>query len=312
MFRTDDVQSPVITMKFASRMLVLAVCGVACAAHAGPVGRSAKMAARLKKHPTSSWLAHYLPDDRYKIAGGIWKYVSTDLDTYYHRPDSPNMLRQPAGTVIGFSSAAEAEEAGYRADASVYTSGPLGMSMPEGAALAGGQRIVFSDKASSIVLPAGWKRGPSGVQSSQYGAATTDTIYDPKGQRYIFTTFTASPSMNLDFGKIVTVEYMNALKKNLGTMVKQVDSLVASSGSVNSKFNMSNITEQLNRANSEQHMFSVNINGFKGIGMTASVKRAGQPSRGYSFGRGRKVWSLTDYSTGRNSLAPVLKTLQMR
>lgn len=80
----------------------------------GPMGPSAEMAARLKTNPTSSWLAHYLPDDRYKIAGGVWKYVSTDLDTYYHRPNSALMLRQPAGLVIGFSSAKEAEDAGYR------------------------------------------------------------------------------------------------------------------------------------------------------------------------------------------------------
>lgn len=95
-------------------------------AHAGPMGPSAKMAARLKKRPTSTWLAHYLPDDRYKIAGGVWKYVSTDLDTFYHRPDSPLMLRQPAGRVIGFSSTQEAEEAGYQPGPSVkQAAGPM-------------------------------------------------------------------------------------------------------------------------------------------------------------------------------------------
>lgn len=92
-------------------------------AWAGPTtSRSAVMAARLKKRPSSSWLAHYLPDDRYKIAGGVWKYVSTDLDTYYHRPDSPLMLRQSASGVIGFASAADAEEAGYRPGPGVTSS----------------------------------------------------------------------------------------------------------------------------------------------------------------------------------------------
>lgn len=117
-------------MKNASKILVVsalsAVLGWSPPLHAGPMGPSARMAARLKKYPTSSWLAHYLPDDRYKIAGGVWKYVSTDLDTYYHRPDSPLMLRQPAGRVIGFSSTKEAEEAGYVAGPSVQkNSGPL-------------------------------------------------------------------------------------------------------------------------------------------------------------------------------------------
>ncbi len=78
-----------------------------------PMGPSALAAARLKNNPPRNWIRHYLPADRYKIAGGIWKYVSTELDTYYHRPDSALMLQQPAGMVIGFASIADAEEAGY-------------------------------------------------------------------------------------------------------------------------------------------------------------------------------------------------------
>ena len=102
-------------MKF-SLFLVFGIVALPIVAQAAPSGPSAKAAARLKKYPTSNWLAHYLPEDRYKIAGGIWKYVSTDLDTYFHRPYSPYMMRQPASRVIGFSSAAEAIEAGYRPD----------------------------------------------------------------------------------------------------------------------------------------------------------------------------------------------------
>lgn len=97
--------------------LLAAVLGTSSAAHAWPsTSPSAKAAARLKYHPPANWLQHYLPDDRYKIAGGVWKVVSTQYDTYYHRPDSPNMLSQPAGIVIGFASEAEAREAGYRSD----------------------------------------------------------------------------------------------------------------------------------------------------------------------------------------------------
>jgi hypothetical protein len=79
-------------------------------------GPAAVQAARLKKYPPPGYLSHYLPDDRYKIAGGVWKYVSTDLDTYYHVPQSPNMMRQPADRVIGFANVRDAEEAGYIAD----------------------------------------------------------------------------------------------------------------------------------------------------------------------------------------------------
>ncbi len=103
--------------------LLLQAQPVGAAPRVGPMGPSARMAARLKKYPTSNWLAHYLPDDRYKIAGNVWKFVSTDLDTYYHRPDSPLMLRQPASRVIGFASTKEAEEAGYRPGPSVDTMG---------------------------------------------------------------------------------------------------------------------------------------------------------------------------------------------
>jgi hypothetical protein len=104
-------------MKTTFQLSILAVLGLSVGAQAaptaGPMGPSAKMAAKLKKSPAPSWLAHYLPDDRYKIAGGVWKFVSTDLDTYVHLPNSPLMLRQSADSVIGFASMADAEEAGY-------------------------------------------------------------------------------------------------------------------------------------------------------------------------------------------------------
>jgi hypothetical protein len=101
--------------------LVLSAVGASVANAAPTPGRklpgpSAVQAARLKKYPPPNYLSHYLPDDRYKIAGNVWKYVSTDLDTYYHVPSSPNMLRQPANRVIGFANARDAEEAGYVAD----------------------------------------------------------------------------------------------------------------------------------------------------------------------------------------------------
>ena len=145
-------------------------------AHAGPSGPSAKAAARLKKHPPTAWIAHYLPDDRYKVAGGVWKYVSTNLDTYYHRPDSPNMMRQPNSGVIGFSSARAAEEAGYRPDptdgtarmvqsqadqkmlaADAALGGGTGIPAGPGAVKRSG-RVVLADGRSGITVPAGWQR----------------------------------------------------------------------------------------------------------------------------------------------------------
>ena len=109
---------------------VALVAVLACAGALSPrghaqskgLGPSAIEAARLKTSPPRNYLSHYLPDDRYKIAGGVWKYVSTDLDTYFHVPTSANMIRQPADRVIGFSSVREAEEAGYVADPTDGTS----------------------------------------------------------------------------------------------------------------------------------------------------------------------------------------------
>ena len=145
-------------------------------AHAGPSGPSAKAAARLKKNPPAAWIAHYLPDDRYKVAGGVWKYVSTNLDTYYHRPDSPNMLRQPANNVIGFPSAQAAEEAGYRPDPSDGTAQIVQnradqKMMAQDAAIGGGTgipsapgavkrsgRVLLADGRSILTVPVGWQR----------------------------------------------------------------------------------------------------------------------------------------------------------
>ena len=98
-------------------LLAVSLCGSgATLANPRGLGPSGMQAAHLKAHAPANYIAHYLPDDRYKIAGGIWKFVATDLDTYYHIPSSPNILRQPADRVIGFANVADAEEAGYTAD----------------------------------------------------------------------------------------------------------------------------------------------------------------------------------------------------
>lgn len=143
-------------------------------------GTSAYTAARLKNHPPKNWIRHYLGDDRYKIAGGVWKVVSTELDRFYYPAWAPEMLRQPAGIVIGFSSAAEAEEAGYRpsiygASDSLYglTAAEIAAAKKPGGSF-NGKRITLSDGASSVILPTGWKHTRIGGQNmkTQAGAMT--------------------------------------------------------------------------------------------------------------------------------------------
>ena len=136
----------------------------------GPKGPSAVAAARLKNKPPKNWIRHYLGDDRYKIAGGIWKVVSTETDRYYYPAWAPEMLRQPAGRVIGFPTAQDAEDAGYLPSAYSMGESLYGLSPDEVAAAKNrggsargpiplkGKRITLSDGRSTIILPKGWKR----------------------------------------------------------------------------------------------------------------------------------------------------------
>ncbi|HEX8235642.1 MAG TPA: hypothetical protein VF600_06765 [Abditibacteriaceae bacterium] len=95
-----------------------------------PAQRRQVMAQRYRKPPVG-WLGYYLPQDRYKLTSGIWKYVSIEDDPgyypvrYYYRPSASTMLRllsrTPRGIrrynrVIGFHTWQDAMLAGYRPD----------------------------------------------------------------------------------------------------------------------------------------------------------------------------------------------------
>ena len=151
-----------------------------------PSGPSAKRAAQLKYHPPDNYLKHYLGDDRYKIAGGVWKVVSTQLDTYYHRANCPNMLKQSPDIVIGFSGKADAEEGGYRADPVCQ---PKEVAVIYGQAqgsvtdyLASERVVKLADNASTVKLPASWRRVNSG--SSEFlGMHINTDIFQRKGSK---------------------------------------------------------------------------------------------------------------------------------
>lgn len=84
------------------------------------------------RKPPVGYLSYYLPDDRYKLTSGLWKFVTVEDDNayypvhYYYRPDSPRFLsivaRKPPGSqarhnrVLGFASWQDALIAGYRPD----------------------------------------------------------------------------------------------------------------------------------------------------------------------------------------------------
>lgn len=204
---------------------LVALLGVAGSAHAWPTtSPSAKLAARLKYHPPDNWLQHYLPDDRYKIAGGIWKVVSTQYDTYYHRPDSQYMLRQPAGIVIGFANEKEAQDAGYRAEGGYFAGGRGSNRGPaNGKVIVGsgrskvtvkGNRVLLSD-GSSVLLPTGW--------TLNRGKLTT------MGKtRFGFDMLMRGS----DHRKLVTYMYVDSPGTNMGSNVNpaMVRKMVADSG----------------------------------------------------------------------------------
>lgn len=139
-------------------------------------GTSAYAAAVLKNHPPAGWISHYLGADRYKIAGGIWKVVSTQTDKYFHRPDCPKMMRQSPNYVIGFPSVAAALEAGYLPDPQCH---PVSSSITVnigGAVATHAQKIRLSDGRSTVTLPAGWRKVNSQTIRSKNITANIDSF----------------------------------------------------------------------------------------------------------------------------------------
>lgn len=169
---------------------------------------SALAAAKLKHRPPQNWIRHYLGDDRYKVAGGVWKVVSTELDRYYYPAWAPEMLSQKPDIVIGFSSPAEAEEAGYMPSGYPMGQSLYGLTTAEILAakqrgtLPGvqtGTRITLSDGRSSVILPSGWTHTRMGSQSFgdilKYQA---DIIAPAGGKEGFYFAFMEAPGQNLE------------------------------------------------------------------------------------------------------------------
>lgn len=201
----------------ASALAIVAIGSLSVLAHAAPAGPSAKAAARLKKNPTSTWLAHYLPDDRYKIAGGVWKYVTTNLDSYYHVPSSSNMMRQPNSGVIGFASAREAEEAGYKPDPRDGTLAQVRgqiekkqFEMEQNSAAAAGNgakrtyikpsgKVILGDGRSTMTVPTDWMRIASDQQAQNGSNFSIDLMMHQKSKKIALLLTMTVP--NVDVGR---------------------------------------------------------------------------------------------------------------
>lgn len=189
---------------------------------------SVRAAARLKNHPPKNWIRHYLGDDRYKIAGGVWKVVSTELDRYYYPAWAPEMLRQSPGIVIGFSSAAEAEEAGYMPSAYPMGNALYGLTSAEILAARqrisstmraqAGKRITLSDGKSTVLLPNGWKHVKLGAQSfgTQAGAFSysADVLTPTNGKSGVSFSFMTFPG-NVNAEQFLSPDSVEKLRGQL-------------------------------------------------------------------------------------------------
>jgi len=237
-------------------ILVFAMTSFLAAHHtfASPAkGTSAEAAAILKNHPPAGWISHYLGDDRYKIAGHVWKVVSTQRDKYFHRPDCPEMLRQSASIVIGFPSAASAMEAGYLPDPHCRPAASATAINIGGAVATHAQQIRLSDGKSTVTLPAGWRKVSSQKIQSKYISATIDSF---------------APGKSLDSGaSIITFDIPGGDSETLSAAkAKQYITMYDRSGYVNSA---------IPRTKKDVNVRDVTYKGMKGVVMTPKTKKGG-------------------------------------
>lgn len=192
---------------------------------------SAVAAARLKNKPPKNWIRHYLGDDRYKIAGGVWKVVSTELDHYYYPAWAPEMLRQKPGIVIGFASAAEAEEAGYRSAGYPVNLSLYGLTQAEILAAKKralqvrniqGVRVLLADGVSSVILPPGWKvleSKKNSVPSAVKKESTSDLLAFGNSDSVGMLIMTIQMPDGVDVSREYTVE---GARENIAQTAKQL------------------------------------------------------------------------------------------
>lgn len=277
---------------------------------------SARAAARLKYHPPQNWIRHYLGDDRYKIAGGIWNVVSTQTDTYYHRATCPNMLRQSANIVIGFNKSSDAAEAGYRADptcqpgatAVIYeVSGTRRSSSTATANVPAvftnraraTRTIVLADGKSTVGLPSGWSRLQSARQSLQGGYLALDVLQPPSRRGRVTLATISLPG--LDTSQITSASKMRA-------SLRQFSNLTQRSGVVN------NNLSQLSSIADNVVVQPIRLAGLSGVVISPPKggTRLGGLGRSWFVARGQVLYAVDDYSRGTRGVNTILSTYRPR
>ena len=277
---------------------------------------SAVAAVRLKYRPPNNWIRHYLGDDRYKIAGNIWKVVSTQTDTYYHRANCPNMLRQPAGTVIGFADSDEADESGYTPDPTCAPSAPRVEYQPSSAASGAGAggaagglapasaniRITLSDGVSTTILPKGWIH----IRNKPQQGTNIPSI-----QGASFDLMIPASALQQRGGKPTMVMYMFMTAPNVGG----VEQYLTPSGfnRLNQRMRNNGRGGRFSTVLNQSNITSAQLGGLRGIKITprAAVNGLNMPIS--IVGRGSKLYMMaSSLSSANNGYKLAVNSFQPR
>ncbi|MBV9468330.1 MAG: hypothetical protein JO316_00335 [Abitibacteriaceae bacterium] len=271
---------------------------------------SVRHAARLKYYPPPGWIRHYLGDDRYKIDGNIWRVVSTQMDTYYHRPNCPNMLRQSHDIVLGFASGEDAVEAGYRPDPVCHPEEPVveyagslptmpGMNM----SVSGVAQTVTLADGSSMTLPANWVRVTTLARQGNGASISFDIFKPARGTGTVTVgsmTFPTLPN-NANLEHILTPEgFRSSLQGN--------NSVFNTSGVVNSTFNNAgNIVNNVS-------VSAANIGSLRGVLLRPKPGKTLPGLRGSAIlaARGQKMYIIQDNTNGAPGVNTIMRSFRPR
>jgi len=275
---------------------------------------SAKAAARLKYNPPQNWIRHYLGDDRYKIEGSVWQVVSTHTDTYYHRADCPNMLKQSADIVIGFNKSSEAVVDGYQADptcqpdASAYIySGPDTNTPVAGRNIKStitnrdkkSKTILLADGKSTIGLPAGWTRLPGSRTDVPNGFFCLDILQPPTKKGQVFIVTASLPG--LDVSAITDEKKTREGMKMFSQFAKQT-------GMSKSNF------EKINDLATNVTITPIKLGGLDGIVISPpkNKTRLGGLGRSWFAGKGETFFAIDDFTRGAPGVSTLVSTYRPR
>lgn len=294
---------------------------------------SVREAARLKYNPPPNWIRHYLGDDRYKIAGGAWRVVSTETDTYYYPAWAPEMLRQSNAIVIGFPSSAAAEEAGYKrskypmdspllgltgrpaptpvplpAAPGAASASPLGgFALPAGASRGPvnrgrARRIVLADGSSTAILPPGWSHVAQDAPQSGAGGRPQQvrlSVFTP-GAAGVVTNETIGPNSTARMVIFGFTDLPPGLRGelifNANTMSRYANA--GQGGRVDSRV-----------ANSINGIASARFGNVTGISIPYPVPNMGTVKLNIA-GRGSKAFILVDVSRGARGARQIITSFK--